>query len=159
MANHDVHFSSLRSDWETPQKFFDELHQEFSFNIDLAANASNHKTPLWFGPDSPLGISNSLHTSWHGYRGWLNPPYGRLELPKWIEKAYEDSRHPGTLIVMLVPARTDTIAWHEYVIKAQDVRFVRGRLKFVGAKHGAPFPSAVIVFGVSQPSISAKLSG
>lgn len=139
--------SSDRMDWETPQKLFDELNAEFRFDIDLAANETNHKCTRYFGPGSPIvGGENALAISWYGYRGWLNPPYGK-ELPEWIARAYNFTRNDKTLVVMLIPARTDTRYWHDYVMKAEEVRFLKGRLKFVGAKSSAPFPSAIIVFG------------
>lgn len=76
----------------------------------------------------------------------MNPPYGR-EIKEWIKKAYEESKK-DCLVVALIPARTDTIYWHEYIFnKASEIRFLKGRLKFGKSKNCAPFPSAVIVFG------------
>lgn len=76
---------------------------------------------------------------------FCNPPYGR-ELPKWVKKAYEESRKPKTIVVMLIPSRTDTRWFHDYIYGKAEIRFVRGRLKFGGAKNSAPFPSMVVVF-------------
>ena len=81
-----------------------------------------------------------------GYRVFCNPPYGK-SLKEWVRKAYEESRKPNTLIVMLIPARTDTSFFHDYILNRAEVRFLRGRLKFGGAKNSAPFPSMVVVFG------------
>lgn len=140
--------SSDKLDYETPDEFFKKLHKEFKFTIDLAANRKNHKCKLWLGPGSPWGENfyDALKVSWVGYRGWLNPPYGS-ELKHWIKKAYEESNQPGTLVVMLIPSRTDTRFWHDYVMNAAEIRYIKGRIKFKGTKTGAPFPSAVVVFG------------
>ena len=79
---------------------------------------------------------------------FCNPPYGR-ELPKWVKKCYEESRK-GTLVVMLIPARTDTSYFHDYIYHKAEIRFIRGRLKFNDGKLGAPFPSMVVIFRASQ---------
>lgn len=132
-----VIFSSDRMDWATPAKVFEPLHQEFRFTLDVCASATNHKVPKYFTQEQ-----DGLVQSWAGERCWMNPPYGR-ELKHWIRKAAESK----TLVVALVPSRTDTIWWHEYVLPFAEVRFVRGRIKFEGAIHGAPFPSALIIWG------------
>lgn len=81
-----------------------------------------------------------------GQRVFCNPPYGR-ELPKWVRKCYEESKKPDTLVVMLIPARTDTSYFHDYIYhKAKEIRFLRGRLHFNESKQGAPFPSMIVVF-------------
>ena len=82
---------------------------------------------------------------------FCNPPYGRA-IQDWVRKAYEESHKPGTIIAMLIPSRTDTQYWHDYILngKADEVRFIKGRLKFTdedgNAKESAPFPSALIVW-------------
>lgn len=148
--NLDALMSSDKFDYGTPQKFFDELDEEFNFDIDLAASKRNAKCTLYL-----TKRENSLSRDWPRLlvkknqgkiTAWLNPPYGR-ELKLWIKKAYESTRNNNLVVVMLIPARTDTSYWHDYVMKAEDIRFIRGRLKFVGGKNSAPFPSAVIVFG------------
>jgi site-specific DNA-methyltransferase (adenine-specific) len=78
----------------------------------------------------------------------MNPPYGR-EISLWVKKAYESSLNDGTVVVCLLPARTDTGWWHDYVLsRAEWTWFIRGRLRFSG-KGSAPFPSALTVFGQS----------
>ena len=74
---------------------------------------------------------------------FVNPPYSQIKA--WCKKAY-DEWQKGKTVVMLIPSRTDTAYWHDYIMKADEIRFIRGRLKFSGAKYNAPFPSAVIVF-------------
>ena len=76
----------------------------------------------------------------------MNPPYGS-EIKHWVKKAYEESQKHMTLVVALIPARTDTKYWHDYCMKASEIMFVKGRLKFGNGKGSAPFPSAVVVFG------------
>lgn len=75
---------------------------------------------------------------------FCNPPYGR-EIGKWVRKAYEESKK-GPTVVMLLPARTDTKWFHDYIYGKAEIRFIRGRLKFGGGENSAPFPSMVVVF-------------
>ena len=44
----------------------------------------------------------------------MNPPYGR-GIGVWLQKAYESSQQ-GSTVVCLIPSRTDTKGWHDYVI-------------------------------------------
>ena len=76
---------------------------------------------------------------------FCNPPYGR-EICKWVEKGYTEAQQPSTVVVMLLPARTDTKWFHDFCTKG-DIEFIRGRLKFGGSKNSAPFPSMIVVFG------------
>ena len=78
-----------------------------------------------------------------GEKVYVNPPYGR-EISKWVEKAYYENKK-GTLIVMLLPARTDTKWFHNYIYKQHEIRFLKGRLKFNDGKQGAPFPSMLVI--------------
>jgi len=133
-----VHFSSKTDLWATPQGFFDALHTEFGFTLDVCALPENAKCELFFTPKE-----DGLAQVWEGIC-WMNPPYGRA-IKKWVKKAFE-SAQAGATVVCLLPARTDTIWWHTWVVQAEEVRFVRGRLKFGGSKNSAPFPSAVVVF-------------
>lgn len=129
-----------REDWETPAHIFDPLHREFRFELDAAASDHNAKTLAYIGEDMDGLV---VDWSWAG-SVWVNPPYGR-EIPKWVRKAWEESRK-GATVVMLVPARTDTRWFHDYVLPHAEVRFIRGRIRFVGAPFNAPFPSAVVIF-------------
>lgn len=146
--NSALMFSKASDEWATPQAFFDELHEEFQFDIDAAASEENAKCPVWFGPP----IDALALKSWATVPKtiWLNPPYSRVR--EFIAKAREQAE-AGHTVVCLVPARTDTRWWHDDVWSADhlpypgvEIRFVRGRLKFGGAENGAPFPSVVIVF-------------
>ena len=93
---------------------------------------------------------NGLLQDWGGFRVFCNPPYGR-DIGKWVRKGYEESKKPNTLVAMLIPARTDTSYFHEYIFnQADEIRFLKGRLKFTdedgNTKDAAPFPSALIVW-------------
>ena len=77
---------------------------------------------------------------------FCNPPYGR-EIGAFVKKAYEESKKPNTSVVMLLPARTDTKWFHEYILGKAEIRFIRGRLKFGNAVNSAPFPSMVVIYG------------
>lgn len=121
-----VHFSSMTDDWRTPEHLYKELDKEFNFNDDPC----------------PIGGQGGLEREW-GTRTFVNPPYSQLKA--WCKKAYQESLK-GKKIVMLIPSRTDTIAWHEYCMKSTEIRFIKGRLKFGNSKNSAPFPSAIIIF-------------
>lgn len=126
--NHKLHFSSQRQNWKTPKAFYSELDKEFHFDFD---------------PCPPNPQFDGLNIEW-GKINFVNPPYGR-ELPRWVEKGFIESQK-GKVVVMLIPSRTDTRYWHDFVMKAQEIRFIKGRLKFDEHKNSAPFPSALIIF-------------
>jgi len=124
----NVHFSSQRLDWKTPKAVYQVLDAEFHFDYDPCP-----VNPQFDGLSMEWGKSN-----------YVNPPYGR-EIPKWIEKGYKE-HHKGKTVVFLIPSRTDTRWWHDYCMKATEIRFIRGRLNFDDHKNSAPFPSAIIIF-------------
>lgn len=140
MANLDVMYSSKTDQWATPQEFFNELNAEFAFDLDPCADEKNHKCETFFTKEE-----NGLLKDWGGHRVFCNPPCGR-EIGDWVQKSYEEGHKENTLVVMLIPARTDTKYFHDYILHRAEVRFVRGRLKFGQAAAGAPFPSMVVVF-------------
>lgn len=131
-------FSSATDMWATPQDFFDNLNNEFMFEIDVCATAENAKCKTFYTKEQ-----NGLEMPWNGVC-WCNPPYGR-EIGKWVERAYTSSVG-GATVVMLLPARTDTKWFHEYIYGKAEIRFIKGRLKFGDSKNSAPFPSMVAVF-------------
>jgi len=140
----DVLFSSATDMWETPQDFFDELDKEFHFTVDVCATPENAKCVRYFTKEQ-----DGLKQKWGGV-AWCNPPYGRT-IGQWVQKASQEAQD-GTAVVMLLPARTDTRWFHDYIYKKPNVeiRFVRGRLKFGGSRNNAPFPSMVVVFRPEQ---------
>jgi phage N-6-adenine-methyltransferase len=133
-----IHFSSKTVEWATPQEVFDELDQEYKFTLDPCATDENAKCSQYYTMDD-----DGLKQDWGDERVFMNPPYGR-EITHWMKKAYESSLN-GATVVCLPPARTDTKWWHDYAMKGE-IYLIKGRLKFGGAKNGAPFPSAVVVF-------------
>lgn len=163
-------FSSKTYEWATSQDVYDKLHAEFGFTLDTAANDDNAKCKNYYTLFND-GLSHDWNESARGGAIWCNPPYGRSQKackPKctkknclergwhlaldvagvdhWVRKAVLTAAN-GTTVVMLLPVRTDTQWWHEYVDKhATEVRFVRGRLTFGAARSPAPFPSVVVVF-------------
>lgn len=138
--NRNLMFSSKTDLWATPQDFFDRLNEEFNFNLDPCCTEENKKCINYFTKES-----DGLKQSWEGYKCFVNPPYGR-EIGKWVKKAYEESKKENTLVVMLIPARTDTKYFHDFIYKKAEVRFIKGRLKFGESKNAAPFPSMVVIF-------------
>ena len=137
--NRDVHWSSASEEWETPQHIFDHLDGEFHFTLDPCATHENAKTSRYYTKKE-----NGLAQSWKGERVFMNPPYGR-EIGKWISKAWRSGLEEDTLVVCLLPARTDTRWFHRYCTKGT-IWFIKGRLKFGGHKTSAPFPSMIVIF-------------
>lgn len=129
-------FTSNTDQWATPQDFFDKLNDEFHFTLDVCADETNHKCEKYYSKED-----DGLKQDWGGEIIWCNPPYGR-EIGKWVKKC---SEYEGES-VMLLPARTDTRWFHDYIYGKSEIRFIRGRLKFGGSKNSAPFPSMVVVF-------------
>lgn len=138
--NTAVMFSGDSVEWETPQDFFDSLNEEFRFTIDVCALPENAKCKIYYTPDI-----DGLSQPWME-RVWCNPPYGR-EVGEWVRKAYLSVRTGyAEVVVMLLPARTDTRWFHDYIYKKAEIRFIKGRLKFGNSNNAAPFPSMVVIF-------------
>ena len=133
-------FSSKIDNWATPQWLYDELHKEFDFTLDPCASADNAKCDKFYTREN-----DGLQQDWQGHRVFCNPPYGK-EISKWVKKCYLESQKPNTMCVMLIPARTDTKWFHEFIYNKARVRFLKGRLKFGNSTNSAPFPSMVVVF-------------
>lgn len=137
--NSAVFYSSKTDMWETPQDFFDALDAEFHFTLDACAVKENAKCEAYYTPEQ-----DGLDQPWTG-RVWCNPPYGR-NVGQWVKKAH-DTASGGGFVVMLLPARTDTRWFHDYIYGKTEVRFIKGRLKFGSCQNAAPFPSMVVIFG------------
>lgn len=120
-------FSSLTDEWNTPKSLYNQLNDEFCFDFDPCPE--NHKF-------------DGLIIEW-GRVNFVNPPYSQLSA--WLKKGYEEWQK-GKTVIFLIPSRTDTKAWHEYCMKADEIRFIKGRLKFGNATNSAPFPSAIVIF-------------
>ena len=142
--------SSKKMDWCTPQDFFDKLNEEFAFVLDAAATDKTAKCPHYFTPET-----DGLKSSWNVAGGgtvFCNPPYGR-EIGRWVQKAHEEAQ-AGTRIVLLIPARTDTSYFHDYIYGKAEIRFIRGRLRFTDDEgrggDPAPFPSMLVIYNNKQ---------
>ena len=139
--------SSKNMCWCTPQDFFDALNREFSFTLDAAATDKTAKCPRYFTPETD-GLKASWKVAGGGGPVFCNPPYGR-EIGRWVQKAYEEAQ-AGTRIVLLIPARTDTSYFHDYIYGKAEIRFIRGRLHFAdedgNTSDPAPFPSMLVIY-------------
>lgn len=135
-------FSSKTDRWATPQSLFDVLDREFSFTLDPCADETNHKCNRYFTQEI-----DGLSQDWGGETVFCNPPYGR-DIKNWVKKSRDEAQKPNTTVVMLIPARTDTQYFHDYIYQKPnvEVRFIKGRLKFGDSNNSAPFPSMVVVF-------------
>lgn len=135
----DALLTSNGDEWSTPQDIFDELDAEFDFDLDPCATDENHKCLVYFTKEE-----DGLSKSWGGCRVFCNPPYS--EIGKWVEKAHDEGIKDNTIVVLLIPARTDTEYFHRFILHRAEVRFIRGRLRFSGSKWNAPFPSIAVIF-------------
>jgi hypothetical protein len=124
-----VLFSSKSPHYATPKALYQALDAEFNFNYD----------PCPISENSISGLMQEWGTS-----TYCNPPYGR-DIDKWIMKGYQESQN-GKTVVFLIASRTDTRWWHEYILKADEIRFIKGRLHFENSKYPAPFPSVIVIF-------------
>lgn len=139
--NNELMFSSKTDLWSTPWDFFEKLNDEFHFTLDPCSTHENAKCYKHFTIEE-----DGLLQDWGNEVVFCNPPYGR-QIKDWVKKAYDESQKDNTTVVMLIPARTDTIYFHEYIYHKAEIRFIKGRLKFGDAKNSAPFPSMVVIFG------------
>lgn len=131
--------SSNGDEWSTPDNIYKQLDAEFRFNLDPCANDINHKCDKYYTIEN-----DGLSHTWEGCRVFCNPPYSNID--KWVEKAYRESRHDNTIVVLLIPARTDTRYFHNFIYNRAEIRFIKGRLKFNQSKDNAPFPSIVVIY-------------
>ena len=144
-------FSSKSDEWETPQDLFNSLNDEFHFTLDPCSTHENHKCDKYYTQED-----DGLSKDWVGETVFCNPPYGR-SIGKWVEKCYKESLK-GSTVVMLIPSRTDTKWFHKYIYNKAEIRFLKGRLKFINRalpswnEQGnyklspAPFPSMIVIF-------------
>ena len=134
-------FTSNSEEWYTPKWIYDLLNTKYKFTLDPCATATSAKTAKYFTKET-----DGLKQDWGGNVVFVNPPYGRT-MYDWVKKCYEESIKPNTKVVLLIPARTDTKYFHEYIYKPEnEIRFIKGRLKFGNSKNSAPFPSMVVIF-------------
>lgn len=150
----EILYSSASEEWETPYNFYSKLWVFFQFDLDACATATNRKTYKFYSKeDDALSIPE-----WDSKTCvWCNPPYGR-KIVEWVKKCDEQHRVYNRSVVMLIPARTDTKYFHDYIYGKYPVLFVRGRLHFNGSKHAAPFPS-MLVFMVNEMFLQKMRGG
>jgi len=157
VANITACLSTGKDDWETPDDLFQRYNEQYHFVCDAAANGSNTKCHRWFGPGSMI-CEDAFEADWgaelRAGNIWLNPPYSKGLQSAFVQKAIEAAKTqwdtlgldgPATSVVMLLPSRTDTKLFHDLLVPHCDIEFLRGRVKFVGAEQGAPFPSLIAV--------------
>ena len=143
-------FSSRSIEWETPQYLFDELNKEFHFTLDPCCTHENAKCEKHYTKED-----DGLSKDWTGERVYCNPPYGK-EVKPWVQKCLDHSLRGG-LAVMLIPARTDTKVFHDYIYHKAEIRFIRGRLKYGrngNFQESSPFPSMIVIY---RPQKSEKM--
>lgn len=142
--------TSATAEWSTPHDFWATLNDEFGFNLDVCSTHENAKCENHF-----TEAENGLVQTWRGIC-WMNPPYGS-GMSNWCRKAYESVRSGvAPIVVGLVPARTDTRWFHDWVLGKAEIRFIRGRLKFGGSDSHAPFPSLVVIWRSTQAPESSS---
>ena len=127
--------TSKTVEWGTPQYLYDELNAEFNFTCDVCATPANAKHKNFYTPEM-----DGLKQTWGGVC-YCNPPYGR-QIAEWVKKA----ANADAVTVMLLPARTDTKWFHDYIYGKAEIRFIKGRLHYNDSKEGAPFPSMIVIF-------------
>lgn len=134
-----VLFTSNTDEWATPQAVFNDLDNEFNFDLDPCATDENHKTPRYY-----TAKDDGLAQNWGGCKVFVNPPYSNIA--EWVKKAFYEGHKDNTLVVLLIPSRTDTRYFHDYILNRAEIRFIKGRLKFGNSKNSAPFPSMIVIF-------------
>ena len=133
-------FSSNSNEWATPKDLFNDLNKKFSFTLDPCANDENHKCDKYYTIKE-----DGLKQEWEGECVFCNPPYGR-EIANWVKKCYEQHIKHNITVVMLLPARTDTSYFHNYIYHKSEIIFLRGRLHFSDGSNPAPFPSMIVIY-------------
>lgn len=149
-------FSNKNNAWCTPRDFFDKLNKEFNFTLDPCCTKKSALCKKFYTPDE-----DGLKQDWSNERVFVNPPYGR-EIKKWVKKCWLES-NKAEVIVMLIPSRTDTSYFHDFIYNKAEIRFIRGRLKFIDLDYKgkeedrkmspAPFPSMLVIFKTRQVTL------
>ena len=140
----DLALRSELSNWRTPDWLFEALNNHFNFQADVCANDTNYLCDKYFTMEK-----SCFDNDWD-YMNFMNPPYGR-QIGKFIERAYLQWTRHGRMTVALLPSRTDTKWFHNYIYNKSDYYFVRGRLRFNDQPNHAPFPSMIVLWGVEDP--------
>ena len=139
-------FTSNSDEWATPNDLFNNLDEEFLFTLDPCATQENHKCEKWYSI-----TDDGLSLPWGGEHVFCNPPYSQIA--KWVEKAYREAQTDKTVVVLLIPSRTDTRYFHDYIYGRSEIRFIKGRLHFNESKGPAPFPSMIVIFRGAKATV------
>jgi len=143
MIKNKALYASKTDSWGTPEKLYQELNKIYKFKLDPCCDELNKKHDKNYFTKK----DNGLIQDWSKYKSvFMNPPYGR-EIKSWVKKAYEENKK-GCLVVCLLPARTDTKWFHDYIYKKHRIDFIKGRLRFGNAIENAPFPSMIVYMEV-----------
>lgn len=130
----------FKDNWETPDWIFDPLNKEFEFTLDPCCVESTKKCDRFFTPKE-----NGLIQDWSNERVFVNPPYSRGNIDKWVKKCFDSSKC-GAVVIALLPVSTSSKWFHDFIYQKAEIRFIKGRVKFVGANHTAPFSSMIVIF-------------
>jgi phage N-6-adenine-methyltransferase len=126
--------------WETPAHIFEPLNKEFRFTLDPCCTNETRKCNWYLTPKQ-----DGLSVCWKDQRVFVNPPYSRDNIDKWVEKCWKESKH--ATVVALLPVSTSAKWWHRWIVGKAELRFIERRVRFVGAPYTAPFSSVIAVFG------------
>ena len=140
---------SINQEYETPDKLYQILYNEFHFQCDLAGSLTNHKHKHYFSIED-----DAFKQDWYGIN-WLNPPF--YTVGKWVRKAYEDSEKYHSTIVMLILVKSNTNWWRDYVMKAKEVRFINQKLQFKNTEQGLRFPACIVIFNPHKEEIKFSI--
>lgn len=132
-------FTSNSDEWETPRELYTSLNKRFKFTLDPCSTKENHLCNKYYTKEE-----NGLCKSWKGETVFVNPPYSKIK--QWVEKCYKEYETNGTTVVLLIPSRTDTRYFHEYIYHKAEIEFIKGRLHFSNSKNSAPFPSMIVIY-------------
>jgi len=129
--------------WETPLHIFEPLMDEFGFTLDPCCTVETAKCNQYFTP-----TEDGLNQSWYGHVAFVNPPYSRGNIDKWMDKCYNEHIKNDTKIVALIPVSTSAKWFHKFIWQRNrpEIRFYEGRIKFVGAPYTAPFSSMLAIW-------------
>jgi phage N-6-adenine-methyltransferase len=144
LASSDGH--SFKDLWATPSVVYDPLNKEFQFTLDPCCVHNTAKCNKYYTP-----LEDGLKQDWGGEVVFCNPPYSRGNIDKWAKKCYEESRKPNTIVVALFPVSTSAEWFHKWVWQKAELRFIRRRIRFVGAPFTAPFSSVIAIYSNNNP--------
>jgi site-specific DNA-methyltransferase (adenine-specific) len=150
-----------KDNWQTPKDLFDKLDHEFNFDVDVACNDKNCLCDCGL-TDSLNVLDWAMLPDYPNMIFWMNPPYSRGNIDKFCKKAYDESQK-GCTVVGLLPGDCSTKWFHEYVMRADEIRFLKRRVRFIdpdtGKKAGSPtFGNIVVVWrpgAVDAPKVCA----